>query len=85
MDPGNPHLGDYQTSVALTPVTTPGGPRLALTIRSGPATLTVMLNRESADQLGGQLTQAAGLVSPLVVAPAGVALPPLPSQNGHRS
>jgi hypothetical protein len=81
VDAGNRFLGEYPAEMVTGKVQGPNGERLAMTIRSGPATVTVMLSRDAAMAWAAQLEAGATTLSTLVM-PAGP-LPPFPlSPNG---
>ncbi len=87
VDPGNPYVlaGEYPAIMTLTGINTPVGQRLLLTIRCGPATLTVLLNRDDAKAWAAQLDSAASSMSGLIIAGPGqirAGFPPPP--NGQR-
>jgi len=73
MDAGNPYIAEYPGAMTLGKLMTPAGDRLALTIRCGPATVTVLLPREAAKQWAAQINQAADNMSRLIV-PNGVVI-----------
>lgn len=76
VDDGNPFLGpDYPATLTTGKVLGLAGERLCLTIRSGGATLSVVLNRADAHNWAAQIEQGAGSLSSLVI-PNGVLKPP---------
>lgn len=79
-DPGNPYAGALELPAALTgqKVQTTNGPRLLVTIRSGGATLTVVVTREDALRWGKMIAGMAMRLSPLIVPSSGLEL----QQNG---
>jgi hypothetical protein len=76
VDPGNPFVGQpYPASLQVGLGQGPNGPCMVLTIRCGPATLTVLLGRDDAQNWAKVIAQQAALVSPLII-PNG--MPPVP-------
>ena len=79
-DPGNPLLGEQPAILFTSLVNTPQGQRLAATIRTPSATVTVFLAGADAKAWAAQLTRDSALMSGagLVVAGGGqhVPLPP---------
>jgi hypothetical protein len=62
VDPGNGLLGEVPAQLTTALVETPRGQRLALTIRTTSATLTVFLGAADAKLWAAQLTREAVLV-----------------------
>jgi hypothetical protein len=81
VDAGNQFLGEYPAELVTGKVQGPQGERLAMTIRSGPATVTVMLGRDAAMAWAAQLEAGAASLTTLVM-PAGVSFPAFPPPNG---
>jgi hypothetical protein len=82
-DPGNPFVQDlYPTFITYAHVNTDQGPFLLVTIRSGPATLSVHLNRDDAVEQGRRWTLAAEKVPILHVAKDGLVTPHRNGQGG---
>jgi hypothetical protein len=79
-DPGNPYAiaGEYPAMMSTTTVQTPIGQRCLLTIRAAGATLTLMLDRDTAKAWAAQLDGAASPMSGLLIASPG-AIPPPPN------
>ncbi len=83
-DQGNPFaVAPYPAFLVTAAIQTAAGPRLLVTVRCGPATLTLLLERDDAKAWGERLTTDAGSVSALLIPqPGPVSLPRL---NGGRS
>jgi hypothetical protein len=74
VDPSNPFIGpDYPAQLTCGQVMTPNGPRLCLTIRCGPATLTVTMERDVSKQWAAMIDREASKMSNLIV-PNGVVI-----------
>lgn len=73
VDAGNTLLGETPSVLSTAVMDTPGGQRLALTIRTPSTTLTVLLGRDDARSWHGALGQGVDqmTVSGLILAPAG--------------
>lgn len=82
VDPGNQFLAEYPAELVTGKVNGPTGERLAMTLRSGPATVTVLLNRDAAKAWAAQLDAGADSLTTLVI-PQGVTLPAFPPLNGR--
>jgi hypothetical protein len=68
VDPGNPFLGQqYPANLMVGPVQGTPVPMLVLTIRCGPATLSVLLSREDAQTWAKMIADHAAKTSPLIV------------------
>ncbi len=72
-DTGNSLLGEVPAQLATALIDTPAGQRMALTIRTASATLTVLLSAEDGRAWGANITGTAKQMSAagLVVAGAG--------------
>jgi hypothetical protein len=80
-DPGNPYIGQYPAALQLGIGQGPKGPAMLLTIRCGPATLTVLLSRDEAQEWAKVIAQNAALVSPLIIPTPANGIPPFPMPN----
>lgn len=70
-DPSNPFLGpDYPAMLTTGRLRTPNGERLCLTVRCGPATVSVTIDQASARQWAAQIDRAANELTGLII-PAG--------------
>lgn len=70
VDPGNPFLNQsYPANMSCGQIQTSDGPRLLVTFRSGPATLSFVLDKTDAAQWGKSITDAGAALSSLIVAP----------------
>lgn len=68
VDVGNQFIGpDYPGQLVVGKIMTPVGERLCLTVRCGPATVTVTMSQDSAKQWSAQIAKAAGNMSGLIV------------------
>ena len=68
VDPGNHFLGpDYPGQLISATIQTPGGPRVLLTIRCGPATVTVTMDKDSAKLWARRIDETADATSGLIV------------------
>jgi len=68
VDAGNPFVGpDYPALLTTAQVQTPAGPRLLLTVRCGPATVTVNLAKQDAKVWASQLEKGADALTGLIV------------------
>ena len=65
VDPGNTFLGAYPSNFMIG--ISPDRKALILTIRSGPATLTVLLDKDSAARLISDTTMAKAQLTDLIV------------------
>lgn len=76
VDPGNHLLGPCPAVLTTSPVDTPDGQKLALTIRTNSTTLTVLLGKLDVDAWKDQLTRDVARMagSKLITAPG-----PLPA------
>lgn len=63
VDPGNTLLAQSPSALFTTLIDTPAGQRLALTIRTSSATLTVLLEQPDAKAWAGNLTSKASEMS----------------------
>ena len=74
VDAGNQLLAETPAQLAAALLETPGGQRLALTIRTASTTLTVLLGAADAKAWAASIGQAAGSMSSsgLIVAAPGV-------------
>lgn len=67
-DTGNQLLTDGPAQLVTAPVPTPGGQRLALTVRTGSTTVTVFLAKDDVanwrDQLAAEHGKMTGLILP---------------------
>lgn len=68
LDPGNPFMAEYPAGLTTRAVNTPGGQRLAVTLRVGSATVTAFLAKDDVarwrDQLGAEHGRMNGLLLP---------------------
>jgi hypothetical protein len=69
VDPTNPFIGpDYPASMVCGQVSTPAGPRLCITIRCGPATVTVTMDRDNGKNwaaiIDNEVNKMSGLIVP---------------------
>lgn len=65
VDPGNTFLGAYPSNFMIG--VSPDRKMLILTIRSGPATLTVLLDKDSATRMIGDITVAKAQLTDLII------------------
>lgn len=83
VDPGNGLLCEVPAQIITAPVDTPHGQRLALTIRTTSATVTVLLKGSDAKLWAAQLTRdAAAMPGAGLIAARGVVMPA--NQNGGK-
>lgn len=73
VDPGNGFLGpDYPAALVTGLINTTAGPRMAITIRCGPATLTVTMDKAAAKAWAARIGEAADNMSGLIVPRGGL-------------
>lgn len=65
VDPGNHFLGAYPSNFMIG--VSPDRKTLIVTIRSGPATLTVLLDKDSADRLVNDVSVAKAHLTDLII------------------
>lgn len=76
VDPGNPFIGpDYPGNLTVGKIQGPMGERLCLTIRCGPATVTVVMDRAAGKTWAAQIDQGADSMTGLII-PNGVPVKP---------
>jgi hypothetical protein len=69
VDPGNPFVAPYQALWTTGALTDDKGTQwAAVTLRSGPATLTLVLSRDDLTKFSGDLRELLGKMSPLILA-----------------
>lgn len=68
IDQGNPILNEGPAVFQCTPVTTAGGQRLAMTIRTPTTTMTILLMKDDASSWRDTLTEGIGKMSGLILA-----------------
>jgi hypothetical protein len=66
-DPGNPFIGEYPAMLSAQPVPTPGGQRLAVTMRVGSGTLTALLAKDDAERWRDVLSQETARMNGLIL------------------
>lgn len=74
-DAGNSLLGESPALMTTALLPTPGGQRLALTIRTTSTTITVLLNREDGQNWGRQILATVNQMSKAGLIVAGTAMP----------
>lgn len=74
-DPGNPILGEQPAQLTTTILDTQAGQRLAMTVRTPSATLTVFLGGADAKTWGAQVADAASRMSGSGLVVAGAPAP----------
>lgn len=67
VDTGNPLLGECQAILQCTPVNTPAGQRLAVTIKTQSTTLTVFLIKDDAGNWRDALSDGVGRMNGLII------------------
>lgn len=67
IDTGNPLLNEVQAMLQATPVNTPRGQRLALTVRTGSTTLTVLLAKDDAGRWRDVISEGVGKMTGLII------------------
>lgn len=74
-DESNPYLRpDYPSALTCGQINTPLGTMLCVTIRSGNTTLTLLMNRDTANNWAAMIGEAADKLTGLII-PNGVKLP----------
>jgi len=68
VDTGNPLLNEGPAILQATPVQTPAGERLALTIKTTTTTLTILLIKDDAGRWRDTITEGVGRMNGLIVA-----------------
>jgi hypothetical protein len=75
VDPGNQLLAETPAALSTALVGTPGGQRLALTVRTASTTLTLLLSREDAQKWGDQIRAGGDAMSGLILPVLGQVTP----------
>lgn len=68
-DVGNILLSDGPAQLTTAPVSTPGGQRLAVTVRTGSTTVTVFLAKDDVKNWRDQLSTEHGKMTGLIIPP----------------
>lgn len=82
MDPGNPFVSGYPANLTTAKVPTEAGQQLMVTIRSGPATLTLILAKDDAKAWAARLDADASSITGLLLPDGPMILPPTNGQQG---
>lgn len=74
-DQGNPLLGEGPAQLTTSLLPTPAGQRLALTIRTGSTTVTVLLSKEDGQNWGRHILATVNQMSKAGLVAAGAVMP----------